>query len=225
MRLLLVEDDRGLRDALADRLRAAGYATDAVGCGEDGLAYARRSAYDAVVLDLGLPDRDGLDVLTDLRRGAVTTPVLLLTARDGVDDRVRGLDRGADDYLAKPFATVELLARLRALTRRSGRLEPARLVVGDLEFDLRTRAVTRDGERIDLTPKETAILEVLLRAHGGLVTRGMLFEKAWDASLDAFPSVLDAHVSNLRRKLEEDGRPRLIHTVRGQGYLCAEAPP
>ncbi|MCO5168914.1 MAG: response regulator transcription factor [Planctomycetes bacterium] len=226
MRLLLVEDDRPLRDALGDRLRAAGWAVDEAADGDDGLRWARHARYDAIVLDVNLPGRDGFSVLSEARRAGCAAPVLLLTARDGVDDRVRGLDLGADDYLVKPFATVELLARLRALTRRSGRHPAAdALEVGDLVFDPRTRVARRGGERLDLTPKETAILEALLRAEGGLVTRAMLFDTAWDASLDAFPAVLDVHISNLRRKLEAGGRPRLLHTVRGQGFVLAERAP
>ena len=225
MRLLLVEDDRPLRDALSDRLRSAGYAVDVAADGEDGLRWALGAAYDAIVLDIGLPGRDGLAVLTEARRAGCASPVLLLTARDGLDDRVRGLDLGADDYLVKPFATAELLARLRAITRRSARQPAGPLEVADLTFDPRTRVARRGGERLDLTPKETAILEALLRAQGEVVTRSMLFEKAWDASFDAFPAVLDVHISNLRKKLEQGGRPRLLHTVRGHGFLLAENAP
>lgn len=225
MRLLLVEDDRPLRDALGDRLRAAGWAVDEAADGDDGLRWVRCAPYDAIVLDVNLPGRDGFSVLSEARRAGCAAPVLLLTARDGVADRVRGLDLGADDYLVKPFATVELLARLRALTRRGARPAPERLAVGDLSFDPKTRVARRGGERLDLTPKETAILEALLRAEGGLVTRAMLFDTAWDASLDAFPAVLDVHISNLRRKLEAGGRARLLHTVRGQGFVLAERAP
>ena len=225
MRLLLVEDDRPLREALRGRLRAAGWAVDVAADGDEGLHWALHADYDAIVLDLNLPKRDGLSVLTEVRRAGREAPVLLLTARDGLEDRVRGLDLGADDYLVKPFATVELLARLRALARRSGRPPSGPLQVADLELDAGTRVARRGGERLDLTPKETAILEVLLRSSGEVVTRAMLFEKAWDASLDAFPGVLDVHISNLRKKLEQGGRPRLLHTVRGHGFLLAEAPP
>ncbi len=229
MRLLLVEDDAGLRDALRDRLRAAGWSVDEAADGDEGLRWARNAPYDAIVLDINLPGRDGFSVLTAAREAGCAAPVLLLTARDALDDRVRGLDLGADDYLVKPFATVELLARLRALTRRarpgSGRNPAGPLEVGDLTFDPRTRVARRAGERLDLTPKETAILEVLLRAAGGLVTRSMLIDKAWDASFDAFPTVLDVHISNLRKKVEQGGRSRLLHTLRGQGYVLDETPP
>lgn len=225
MRLLLVEDDTGLRDALRDRLRAAGWNVDEAADGDEGLRWARNAPYDAIVLDINLPGRDGFSVLTAARQAGCAAPVLLLTARDALDDRVRGLDLGADDYLVKPFATVELLARLRALTRRSGRHPAGPLEVADLTFDPRTRVARRAGERLDLTPKETAILEVLLRAGGGLVTRTMLIDKAWDASFDAFPTVLDVHISNLRKKLEQGGRSRLLHTLRGQGYVLGETPP
>jgi two-component system copper resistance phosphate regulon response regulator CusR len=226
VRLLLVEDDPALRDALGDRLRSAGWMVDQAVDGHEGLSWAMNAPYDAIVLDINLPGRDGFSVLSEARRGGCAAPVLLLTARDGLDDRVRGLDLGADDYLIKPFATVELLARLRALTRRTASdRHPRPLEVADLTFDARTRVARRGGERLDLTPKETAILEALLRAAGGVVTRGMLIDKAWDASFDAFPAVLDVHISNLRKKLEHGGRPRLLHTVRGQGFVLAEAAP
>jgi DNA-binding response OmpR family regulator len=225
MRLLVVEDDRALRDALCERLRSAGWSVDEAADGDDGLRFVRNAAYDAIVLDINLPGRDGFSLLTEARGAGCSTPVLLLTAREGLHDRVRGLDLGADDYLVKPFATIELLARLRALTRRSGRQPAGPLTHADLVFDPRTRVATRGDERLDLTPKETAILEVLLRAGGALVTRTMLINKAWDASFDAFPAVLDVHISNLRKKLEQGGRPRLLHTVRGQGFVLNECPP
>lgn len=225
MRLLLVEDDAPLRGALSDRLRSAGWAVDIASDGDEGLSWASNVEYDAIVLDIGLPKRDGLSVLKEARGRGCKAPVLLLTARDGVADRVSGLDHGADDYLVKPFATVELLARLRALTRRSARIVPGPLEVGDLSFDPQTRVARRGGERLDLTPKETAILEVLLRAAGELVTRNMIIEKAWDGSFEAFGGVLDVHVSNLRRKLESGGRSRLLHTLRGQGFVLAGSPP
>lgn len=225
MRLLLVEDDAPLRGALTDRLRSAGWAVDTAADGDEGLSWATSVAYDAIVLDIGLPKRDGLSVLDEARRRGCKAPVLLLTARDGVADRVAGLDHGADDYLVKPFATVELLARLRALARRSARLTTGPLGVADLSFDPQTRVVRRGGDRLDLTPKETAILEVLLRATGELVTRSMVIDKAWDGSFEAFGGVLDVHVSNLRRKLESGGRTRLLHTLRGQGFVLAETPP
>src|SRR5688572_27842077 len=162
MRLLLVEDDRALRDALGERLRSAGWAVDEAADGDAGLRWALNAPYDAIVLDINLPGRDGFSMLSEARSSGCATPVLLLTAREGLQDRVRGLDLGADDYLVKPFATVELLARLRALTRRLGRQPAGPLRLADLTFDPATRIATRGDERLSLTPKETAILEALL---------------------------------------------------------------
>jgi DNA-binding response OmpR family regulator len=225
VRVLIAEDDRKLCQALRDALVAVGYAADTAGHGEDALHLATHEPYDAIILDIGLPGCSGLDVLARMRARSFATPVLLLTARDGIDDRVRGLDAGADDYLVKPFATAELLARLRALFRRGAKGRPGVLACGDLVLDPATRVASRGGERLDLTPKETALLEYLLRHAGEIVTRTMLAEHVWDASFESFANVIDVHVANLRRKLERRGRPRVLHTVRGAGFMIREGEP
>ncbi len=225
MRLLVVEDDPRLREALRDALLAGGYAVDVASDGEDALHQATHEPYDAIVLDIGLPRLGGLEVLSRARAAGASAPVLLLTARDAVQDRVRGLDAGADDYLVKPFATPELLARIRALMRRGARGSPGPLEVGDLVLDPARRTVSRGGTRLDLTPKEIALLEFLLRHAGQVVTRTMLAEHVWDASFESFANVIDVHISNLRRKLERGGRPRLVHTIRGAGFLLSEEAP
>ncbi len=225
VRILIVEDDAALCAALRDALIRTGYAVDVSSTGEDGLHLFRTESYDAIVLDLNLPDLSGFDVLVRARAAGATAPVILLTARGAIEDRVRGLDAGADDYLVKPFATTELHARLRALLRRGAAGRPGVLAVADLRFDPATRTGERDGTRLDLTPKEAALLEYLLRNAGIVVTRTMIAEHIWDSSFESFANVIDVHVTRLRRKLERAGRKRLIHTVRGSGYLLAPEPP
>jgi DNA-binding response OmpR family regulator len=221
MRLLLVEDYAPLRRSLEQGLREADFAVDASGDGEEGLWYATANAYDAIVLDLMLPKLDGLTVLKRLRDAGGQAPVLILTARDGVDDRVRGLDLGADDYLAKPFAFPELLARVRALTRRAyARKEPV-IRVGPLTLDTNARSVQVAGETVALTAREYALLELLARRAGELVTRGDIIEHCYDFAADSLSNVVDVYIGYLRRKLERPGQARLIHTRRGQGYLLA----
>lgn len=223
MRILLVEDYAPLRRSLEQGLREAGFALDVSGDGEEGLWYATSNAYDAIVLDLMLPKLDGLTVLKRLRDGGNQTAVLILTARDGVDDRVRGLNLGADDYLAKPFAFEELLARLRALTRRTyARKEPV-IRVGPLTLDTSARSVQVAGESVTLTAREYALLELLARRTGELVTRSDIIEHCYDFAADSLSNVVDVYIGYLRRKLERPGQPRLIHTRRGQGYLLAVA--
>jgi len=219
MRLLIAEDDAKLARSLARGLRAEGYAVDIVGTGDDAIVNARVYDYDAIVLDVMLPGVDGFSVCRELRRHERWAPVLVLTARDGVVDRVEGLDSGADDYLVKPFDFGELLARLRALVRRGAPERPAALVVGDLEVDPATRVVTRGGRRIALTAREFALLEYLARRAGVVVTRSELLDHVWDANYHGSGNVVDVYVGYLRRKLERPfGRP-LIHTARGAGYM------
>jgi two-component system, OmpR family, response regulator len=218
VRLLVVEDDAKLAAAVARGLRAEGHAVDVAADGESGLLDAMVVDYDAIVLDLMLPRRDGLDVCRELRVRGCRSPVLLLTARGGVEDRIAGLDAGVDDYLPKPFHFGELLARVRALLRRGPVERPPRVVVGDLEVDPTTRRVARAGRPVELTAREFAVLEYLVAHAGEVVTRTQLLEHVWDANHIGSTNVVDQYIGALRRKLEQPlGRP-LIHTLRGTGY-------
>jgi DNA-binding response OmpR family regulator len=223
MRILVVEDDAPLGRALRDALEEAGFAVDLAPDGEQGLSLMTREPVDAVVLDVNLPGIDGFEVLARARAAGTRVPVLLLTARGALRDRVRGLDGGADDYLVKPFANAEFLARLRALLRRGAAGGPGPLAFAGLAYDPASRTVTRDGDVLgDLTPKEVAILEYLLRNAGTVVTRTMISEHVWGDSFDSYANVIDVHVGNLRRKLERGGRSRLVHSVRGVGFVLRE---
>ena|SRR2546423_743425 len=215
MRVLLVEDDAKLASAVCRGLRAEGYAVDHAADGEAALADAHVWDYDAVVLDLMLPRRDGFEVCRTLRDRGEGVPILMLTARGAVDDRIRGLDAGADDYLAKPFAFGELLARLRALIRRGPSRRPPQLTVGDLVVDPARHAVTCAGEPVELTAREFSVLEYLARRPGELVTRAELLDHVWDANYEGSTNIVDVYVGYVRRKL---GRPR-IRTVRGAGFI------
>jgi two-component system OmpR family response regulator len=220
MRLLLVEDDVKLVRALRRGLEREGYAVDLAGDGDDALAQARAHDYDAVVLDVMLPGRDGFSVCQELRRHANWVPVLMLTARDHVKDRIRGLDAGADDYLVKPFDFGELLARLRALARREPAERPTVIELGDLRVDPARYLVTRAGREIDLTPREFELLHFLARHAGEVVPRAELLERVWDESEDGSTNVVDVYVGYLRKKLERPfRRRRLIRTVRGVGFM------
>jgi two-component system copper resistance phosphate regulon response regulator CusR len=219
MRLLVVEDDTGLRAALGDGLRRAGYAVDEVASAEDALDRLALDPYDLLVLDLGLPGADGLAVLGAIRERGMSLPVLVLTARGSLEDRVTGLDAGADDYLAKPFAFPELLARLRALLRRADTIVPSVLRVADVELDPARLEVKRAGTIVPVTTKEFAILEYLMRQAGRLVTRTMLLESCWGASYEGLSNLVDVNLSRLRRKLDAAGGPPLMHTIRGAGVV------
>jgi heavy metal response regulator len=219
MRILLVEDDKDIRGFVAGGLRQAGYAVDEVDDGRDALAIARRGTYDALIVDLMLPGLDGLAVIDTLRREGVRSPVLILSARRSVDDRVRGLHAGGDDYLTKPFAFAELLARVQALLRRaSGSASATSLRVADLELDLLKREARRGGTRIDLQPREFALLEYLMRNLGNVVSKTMILEHVWDYHFDPQTNVVDVLVHRLRSKIDRDFEPKLIQTVRGAGY-------
>jgi two-component system OmpR family response regulator len=222
MRLLIVDDDSKLAGSLARGLRREGYAVDLASSGEDALLQARVYDYDAVILDVMIPAPDGVEVCRALRQDGRWAPVLMLTARDGVGDRIRGLDAGADDYLVKPFDYGELIARLRALVRRGAPERPPVLVVGDLEVDPAAHTVIRAGRPVELTSREFALLEFLMRREGDVVSRTELLEHVWDQNFLGSTNIVDVYVSYLRRKLEVPfGRP-LIRTVRGVGYVLEQ---
>ena len=227
MRVLVVEDERKLAQVLSSALRAEHYDVVIAATGEDGFYRANAEQFDLVVLDLMLPGRSGLEILQTLRQRRVETPVLILTARDGVEDRVLGLDLGADDYLVKPFALPELLARVRALLRRGRPSEVFRLKAADLEVDLVARRVVRGDRAIELTGREFDLLEYLLRHQGHLVSREMLAREVWREPHRATPldNVIDVQMTRLRRKVDLEGAPRLIHTVRGVGFVLREGEP
>jgi len=219
MRVLVVEDYAPVRESVAQALKEAGFAADTAADGEEGLWYAHSGGHDVIVLDIALPKLDGLRLLQRLRQSGCRTPVLLLTARDTVLDRVTGLDSGADDYLVKPFALEELLARVRALLRRRYDAADPVLRVEDLELDTTSRVVRRAGERIDLTAREYALLEYLAHRAGQVVTRSEIWEHVYDFNATVESNVVDVYIGYLRRKLERPGAPRLIQTRRGQGYV------
>lgn len=223
MRVLVVEDDAKLVRAMQRGLRMEGYVVDVARTGDDGLERATAEDYAAVVLDLMLPGLDGFAVCEELRRRGQGTPVLMLTARADVSDRIRGLDGGADDYLVKPFDFGELLARLRVLTRRGPSTHPQVLEVGDLHVDSSTRIVTRAGHQVELTAREFDVLEVLARHPGSLVSRAQLLSEVWHDGFEGSPNVVDVYIGYLRKKLERPRGRRLIRTVRGKGFLL-EAP-
>jgi two-component system OmpR family response regulator len=223
MKLLLIEDDRPAAEYIANGLRESGHCVDFAKDGPEGLALALSSHYDVIVADRMLPYMDGLAVIQALRAQGSTTPILILSALAKVDDRVKGLRAGGDDYLTKPFAFSELLARVEVLQRRVGQSEPlTHLRVADLEMDLVARRVTRGGNPVDLTAREFRLLEYLLRHAGQVVTRTMLLENVWDLHFDPQTNVIDVHVSRLRHALERPSAPPLIHTVRGSGYILED---
>ncbi len=220
MRILLVEDDREIASFVAKGLRQASYAVDVVGDGEEGLDRALGESYDAAVVDIMLPKRDGLSLLLELRRQKVTTPVIVLSAKRSVDDRIKGLQAGGDDYLTKPFSFSELLARIQALIRRGSAVsEPTSLEAGDLQLDLLKREVTRKNRKVFLPGREYALLEYLLRNTGRPVSKTMILEHVWDYDFDPQTSVVDVLVSRLRQKIDEGFSHKLIQTVRGVGYV------
>jgi len=227
VRVLIVEDERKLAQVLSSALQAEHYDVVVAATGEDGFYRANAEPFDLVVLDLMLPGRSGLEILQTLRQRHVDTPVLILTARDGIEDRVVGLDLGADDYLVKPFALPELLARIRALLRRGRPSDVFRLKVADLEMDLVARRVARADRSIDLTGREFELLEYLLRHRGHLVSREMLARDVWKEPRRATPldNVIDVQMARLRRKVDPDDAARLIHTVRGVGFVVREGEP
>lgn len=219
MRLLVVEDENKVASFIKKGLEEEGYAVDLAADGEAGLAMALERVHDLIILDIRLPKMDGLQVLQTLRQDKITTPVLLLTVRATIEDKVLGLDAGADDYLTKPFAFQELVARVRALLRRRAETEPSVLQVGDLSLDPARRTVTRGGVKIDLTAREFSLLDYFMRNPGRVLTRTMIAEHVWDYSFDTSTNVIDVYVNYLRKKIDAEREPKLLHTVRGVGYV------
>ena len=214
MRVLMVEDDETIAAFVAKGLQEAGFLVDQARDGRTGLRMALDTSYDAAIVDVMLPGLDGLELVESLRRRGVRTPVLILSARHTVDDRVRGLQAGGDDYLVKPFARIQALLR-----RASGRTEPTRLVVGELEMDLLAREVRRAGKKIDLRPKEQALLEYLMRQAGKVVSKTMILSHVYEYSFDPGTNVVDVLVHRLRDRIDRDFQPKMLHTVRGMGYV------
>ena len=223
MRILVVEDDARAARFLRQGLEEEGHTVDVAEDGEAGARYGHGTTYDIMVVDVQLPGMSGLELARELRRAGVDTPILMLTARDATEDVVRGLDAGADDYLTKPFAFDELLARVRALTRRQLAGPAGALRYGDLEMDRLRRMVRRAGRPVDLSPREFRLLEYFLLHPEQIITRTRLLEQVWDMSFDPETNVVEAHISNLRSKLEERDAPRIIQTVRGAGYALRAA--
>ena len=219
MRILVVEDEKKVASFLKKGLEEERYAVDCAFDGEEALFMADANEYDLMILDIMLPKVDGLDVLKQVRDKGATLPVLMLTAKDSIEDVVKGLDRGCDDYLTKPFAFAELLARVRALLRRKGREPAGELRVADLVLDPVTHAVSRGGKKVDLTAKEYALLEYLMRHADRVVTRTMISEHVWDYHFDPMTNVIDVYVNHLRSKIDVDSSQKLIHTIRGVGYI------
>ncbi|MBZ2184497.1 MAG: response regulator transcription factor [Bryobacter sp.] len=218
MRILVVEDEKRIADFLGRGLESAGYSVDIAPDGQSALDMVHAADYDLITLDMMLPDMDGLKVLEKIRNRKTNPPVLILSARGAVEDRVKGLELGADDYLTKPFAFVELLARVRVLLRR-GQPTPEKLTVGDLSLDCIRRKVVRAGDNIDLAPKEFSILEYLMRNKGRPLSRTMIVEHVWDMDYDGLTNIVDVYIRHLRSKVDDQYPAKMIHTVRGVGYM------
>ena len=225
MRILVIEDEKKVGSFIKRGLEAANYAVDVEHDGEAGLRRLLQGGYDLVILDIMLPRRDGFNVMKEVRQRQIHVPILLLTARIALADKVTGLDLGGDDYLTKPFAFEELLARVRALLRRGAAAAPAVLTAADLTLDPATRQVMRGGRRIDLTSKEYALLEFLLRRRDQVLSRAVIAQHVWGVDYDTFTNVIDVYVNYLRKKIDSGFEPKLIHTVRGFGYVLKEEPP
>jgi heavy metal response regulator len=222
MRILVVEDERKIAEFIRRGLKEEGYSVDVASDGEQGYHLVHLNEYDLIILDLMLPKIDGLTLCRQLREEKINVPILILTVRDSVKDKVTGLDAGANDYLTKPFAFEELLARCRALLRTFGTSEPTKLQVADLEFDLLSHRITRAGREINLTLKESSLLEYLMRNANKVVTRTMIAEHVWDINFDSFTNVIDVYINRLRQKIDRGFDRPLIHTIRGRGYTLKE---
>ena len=223
MRILLIEDDLKLASFILKGFKEAGFAVDHCADGEDGLHMALSEPYDAAIVDIMLPKLDGFSLIDELRRRKKTTPIIILSAKRSVEDRIKGLQTGSDDYLVKPFSFAELLARVQALIRRaSGAAEPSSLVVGDLSMDLLTRKIIRGGKKIDLPPLEFSLLEYLMRNAGNVVSKTMIMEHVWDYNFDPQTNVVEVRICKLRDKIDSDFEKKMIHTVYGAGYVLEE---
>lgn len=222
MKILVVEDERKSALYLEKGLLESGYEVDVAEQGDTGLRMALRNEYDLIVLDIMLPRRDGWSIMAELRKAGKRTPVLFLTARDTVADRVKGLELGADDYLVKPFAFSELLARIRSVLRRNPQRPPELVRIGDLEIDLFKQRATRAGQKLDLTPKEFSLLSLLARRAGEVLSRTLIAEQVWDMNFQSDTNLVDVHVRRLRSKLDDPYEKKLVHTVRGVGYVINE---
>ena len=222
MRVLIVEDEKKVAGFIKKGLEEETFAVDVAYDGEEGFHMGEQNQYDLIILDLMLPVMDGIEVLSELRKQKVTTPILLLTAKDAVEDKVLGLNKGADDYLTKPFAFSELLARVRVLLRRGKTETKTVLIVDDLSLDLVSHKVKRDNEEIELTGKEYSLLEYFMRNMGKVLTRTMIAEHVWDYNFDTFTNVIDVYVNHLRKKIDKNYSKKLLHTLRGVGYIMKE---
>ncbi len=222
MRILVVEDEISLQTIIANRLKSEGYSVDVASDGKDGLHYAEMVDYDLILLDLMLPKMDGLTVLRKLRSQKITSHVLILTAKDAVEDKVHGLDAGADDYLAKPFSLEELLARMRSILRRQGAQKEILLTEADLVVDTLKKTVVRDGQEIKMTSKEFAILEYMIRNKGHVLSREQIAEHAWNFDFDCDSNIINVYIRYLRGKIDDQSVVKLIHTVRGSGYVLKQ---
>ena len=222
MRILLVEDDIRISNFVSKGLRENSYAVDTAADGDDALFQASINSYDVIILDVMIPRKDGFEVCRQLRNDQIKTPILMLTARDAVEDRIKGLDFGADDYLTKPFAFAELLARIRALLRRGNDVRPPNITISDLEIDTAAQRVWRGGKEISLTTKEYSLLEYLAREKGKVVGRAEIAAHVWDENFDAFSNLIEVYIKRLRNKIDENFDVPLIHTRRGAGYILNE---
>lgn len=222
MKILIIEDDRNLLENTLTQFIKAGFGVDIAATAEEGLSLLDVNEYDSIVLDINLPDGNGFEICKKVRKQENTTPIIIMTARDAVSDKIKGLDLGADDYVLKPVDSQELIARVKALIRRNSKKPLPILTIGDLEIDTQTRRVTRAGTEIELPSKEFSVLELLARHSDEVVTRSMLMEHIWGSDFETFSNVVDVYIRNLRKKIDANGKKKLIHTIRGGGYSLSD---
>lgn len=222
MKILIIEDDHSLLENTQTQFMKAGFGVDAAATAEEGLSFLDVNEYDSIVLDINLPDGNGFEICEKVRKQENTTPIIIMTARDAVSDKIKGLDLGADDYVLKPVDSQELIARVKALIRRNSKKPLSVLTIGDLEIDTQTRRVVRAGTEIELPSKEFAVLELLARHSDEVVTRSMLMEHIWGSDFETFSNVVDVYIRNLRKKIDAGRQKKLIHTIRGGGYSLSD---